>query len=72
MRKYTYLSNDSSYSVSFEDGVDIKLLESSSSDDDKKGLEYFHELPDSSNVSSNSESDLNKIPSFSFETQASH
>ncbi|PRQ39555.1 putative vacuolar protein sorting-associated protein [Rosa chinensis] len=69
LRKYTYLSNDSSYSVSFEDGVDITLLESSASDDDKKSLEYFHESLDSSNISSNSESDPNKIPSFSFETQ---
>ncbi|XP_050374958.1 uncharacterized protein LOC126792594 [Argentina anserina] len=68
LRKYTYLNNDSSYSVSFEDGVDIELLESSSCDGDKKSLEYLHESPDSSNLS-NSESDPNKIQSFSFETQ---
>lgn len=70
LRKYTYLNNDSSYSVSFEDGVDIELLETSSGDDDKKSLEYLHESPDSSNVS-DFDSDPNKIPSFSFETQAS-
>lgn len=68
LRNYTCLSNDSSYSVSFEDGVDIMLLDSSSSDDDdKKSLEYLHNSSDTSNISSYSESD--PIPSFSFEAQ---
>lgn len=70
MRNYTCLSNDSSYSVSFEDGVDIVLLDSSSSDDDdKKSLEYLDNSSDTSNISSYSESD--PIPSFSFEAQVS-
>ncbi|ONI27903.1 hypothetical protein PRUPE_1G110200 [Prunus persica] len=68
LRNYTCLSNDSSYSVSFEDGVDIVLLDSSSSDDDdKKSLEYLDNSSDTSNISSYSESD--PIPSFSFEAQ---
>ncbi|KAM1609645.1 hypothetical protein ACFXTN_020154 [Malus domestica] len=69
LRKYTHLSNDSSYSVSSEDGVDITLLDSYLSDDDKKHLEDLHKSSDTSNISSDSESDPNMIPSFSFEAQ---
>ncbi|KAL5541456.1 hypothetical protein UlMin_009166 [Ulmus minor] len=69
LRKYTYLSNGSSYSVSFEDGVDIVLLDSSSSDDDKKSQEFTHELSDNVTLSSLSQSDPNRLPSFTFETQ---
>ncbi|RXH80093.1 hypothetical protein DVH24_041240 [Malus domestica] len=69
LRKYTHLSNDSSYSLSFEDGVDITLLDSYSSDEDKKSLEDTHKSSDTSNISSDSESDPNVIPSFSFEAQ---
>ncbi|KAB2604886.1 hypothetical protein D8674_042145 [Pyrus ussuriensis x Pyrus communis] len=69
LRKYTHLSNDSSYSLSFEDGVDITLLDSYSSDEDKKSLEDSHKSSDTSNISSDSESDPNMIPSFSFEAQ---
>ncbi|KAL4271464.1 hypothetical protein GQ457_13G023380 [Hibiscus cannabinus] len=36
LRKYTYLSNDSSYSASPEDDVDIILIDNLSSDDDEK------------------------------------
>lgn len=68
LRKCTYLSNDSICSVSFEDGVDITLLESSTSDDDKESLEYMHESSDSV-YSSSSQCDANKVPSFTFETQ---
>ncbi|XP_077211040.1 calcium-dependent lipid-binding family protein isoform X2 [Tasmannia lanceolata] len=38
LRKSTYLSNDSSYSVSAEDGVDISLLENFDSEIDPKTL----------------------------------
>ncbi|KAB2599256.1 hypothetical protein D8674_009527 [Pyrus ussuriensis x Pyrus communis] len=69
LRKYTHLSNDSSYSLSFEDGVDITLLDSYSSDEDKKSLEDSHKSSDTTNISSDSESDPNMIPSFSFEAQ---
>lgn len=70
LRKYTYLSNDSSYSVSFEDGVDITLLESSSSDDDnKKSSEHTRESSDAANISSLSQYNLDPVPSFTFETQ---
>ncbi|KAF3970469.1 hypothetical protein CMV_005848 [Castanea mollissima] len=69
LRKYTYLSNDSSYSVSSEDGVDVMLLDKSSSDVDKKSIYYLHESSDTSNISSHSQNDPNRIQSFTFETQ---
>jgi vacuolar protein sorting-associated protein 13A/C len=68
LRKYAYLSNDSSYSISIEDGVDISLLDNSSSDDDKKILDYMHEQSDVLN-SSDSENDSNRLQSFTFESQ---
>lgn len=69
LQKYTYLSNDSSYSVSFEDGVDIVLLDSSSSGDAVKSVENRDESSDATKVWSSSESDPNRLPSFTFETQ---
>ncbi|KAJ6689863.1 hypothetical protein OIU85_006185 [Salix viminalis] len=67
LRKYAYLSNDSSYSISIEDGVDISLLDNSSSDDDKKILDYMNEQSDVLN-SSYSENDSNRPQSFTFES----
>lgn len=67
LRKYTYLSNDSSCSVSFDDGVDIVLLETSTSDDDKENVEYMHESSD--NIIISSQCDPNRVSSFTFETQ---
>ncbi|KAJ6768459.1 hypothetical protein OIU74_022180, partial [Salix koriyanagi] len=67
LRKYAYLSNDSSYSVSIEDGVDISLLDNSSSDDNKKILDYMNEQSDVLN-SSYSENDSNRPQSFTFES----
>ncbi|KAM2018735.1 hypothetical protein ACFX1T_021631 [Malus domestica] len=69
LTKYTHLSNESSYSVSLEDGVDITLLDSYSSDDDKKSLKDLHKSSDTSNISLDSESDPNMIRSFSIEAQ---
>ncbi|XP_027330645.1 uncharacterized protein LOC113846496 isoform X2 [Abrus precatorius] len=64
LRKYTYLSNDSSYSISSEDGVDMVLPSNSSSSDE--------ESLDNKNTTSGtsvSQSDSNGIQSFTFETQ---
>lgn len=72
MRKYVYLSNDSSYSVSLEDGVDVTLLDKSSSNDDKKSIHYMHESSDTSYISSNSQNDIKRMQSFTFETQVSN
>ncbi|XP_059444630.1 uncharacterized protein LOC132176414 [Corylus avellana] len=69
LRKYAYLSNDSSYSVSLEDGVDVTLLDKSSSNDDKKSIHYMHESSDTSNICLNSQNDLKRMQSFTFETQ---
>ncbi|KAI4335042.1 hypothetical protein L6164_013726 [Bauhinia variegata] len=67
LRKYTYLSNDSSYSVSIDDGVDIVLLDNSLSND-RKSQDDMHESADTSG-SIYSEGDSNGIQSFSFESQ---
>ena len=68
MRKYTYLSNDSSYSVSPEDDVDISLMDNLSSDDDKKIVENM-ELINTPKTSSYPQDDPNVMQSFSFEAQ---
>ncbi|KAJ4843890.1 hypothetical protein Tsubulata_025940 [Turnera subulata] len=67
LRKYVYLSNDSSYSVSVEDGVDILMLDKSSVDDDKKILVTDESL-DGSNTS-DSQGDSTTVQSLTFETQ---
>ncbi|CAK7326271.1 unnamed protein product [Dovyalis caffra] len=68
LRKYAYLSNDSSYSISVEDGVDISLLDNLPSDDDKRILDYMHEQSEVLN-SSYSDNDSNMMQSFTFEAQ---
>ncbi|XP_024958370.1 uncharacterized protein LOC102625672 isoform X2 [Citrus sinensis] len=67
LRKYVYLSSDSSYSVSLEDGVDIILPDTSSDDD--KNLDNIYESSNTPNASSISPSDSSLIPSFTFEAQ---
>lgn len=62
-----YLSSDSSYSVSLEDGVDIILPDTSSDDD--KNLDNIYESSNTPNTSSISPSDSSLIPSFTFEAQ---
>lgn len=62
-----YLSSDSSYSVSLEDGVDIILPDTSSDDD--KNLDNIYESSNTPNASSISPSDSSLIPSFTFEAQ---
>ncbi|XAR56952.1 hypothetical protein NMG60_11024929 [Bertholletia excelsa] len=68
LRKYTHLSNDSSYSVFPEDGVEILLLENISSSMDQKSSHGMEELSSTSDTST-SDNDSNKIPSFTFEAQ---
>ncbi|GKV06822.1 hypothetical protein SLEP1_g18658 [Rubroshorea leprosula] len=67
LRKYMYLSNESSYSVSQEDGVEIILIDKRSSDDKRipdnvielSGMEVAPYLQDDPNV----------VRSFTFEAQ---
>lgn len=68
LRKYAYLSNDSSYSVSPEDNVDILLMDNLSSDDDKKTGEN-RGLTNTPKTSSYLQDDLNVVQSFTFEAQ---
>ncbi|KAK8671255.1 hypothetical protein V6N13_037855 [Hibiscus sabdariffa] len=68
LRKHTYLSNDSSYSVSPEDGVDILLMDNISSDGDKMKVENT-ELINTSKASSDLQDNQNAMQSFTFEAQ---
>lgn len=72
LRRYTYLSNDSSYSVSPEDGVDILLLDESSYANDETNLNYMDETSDASDTSGYTHSDSSKMQSFTFEAQVGH
>ncbi|XP_048235070.1 uncharacterized protein LOC8261314 isoform X2 [Ricinus communis] len=67
LRKYAYLSNDSSYSISVDDGVDISLVDRFSSDGDKNILD-MHRTSDIL-FFSDSENDSNGMQSFTFEAQ---
>ncbi|XP_058093613.1 uncharacterized protein LOC131239768 [Magnolia sinica] len=70
LRKCTYLSNDSSYSVSEEDGVDISLLENFASKIDPMNLNPVQGssdfLTDSPTYNSSA---LTQMPSVTFEAQ---
>ncbi|KAG9136747.1 hypothetical protein Leryth_004514 [Lithospermum erythrorhizon] len=68
LRKYTYLSCDSSYSVSPEDGVELVMLEFSSFSN-LEGLDIVEEPPNSSDSSGLVCSEPNPVQSFSFEAQ---
>lgn len=65
LRKYTYLSNDSSYSVSIEDGVDIVVLDNLSSSDENS----LDNMNQTSGTFTSSQSESNGTQSFTFETQ---
>lgn len=69
LRRYTYLSNDSSYSILREDGVEILLLDESSYANDEKSLDYMDETSDTSDTSAYTRSDSSKTQSFTFEAQ---
>jgi hypothetical protein len=64
LRKYTYLSNDSSYSISIEDGVDIVVPNNLSSGD-----ESLDSMNETSGSSLYSQSESTGTQSFTFETQ---
>jgi len=65
LRKYTYLSNDSSYSISSEDGVDM-VVSGNLPSSDEKSLDNVNQT---SGTSIDSQSGSNATQSFSFETQ---
>lgn len=68
LRKYTYLSNDSSYSAIPEDGVDIKFL------DNNLSAENIHQdsVDESSRISDSvgcQDGGSKSVQSFTFEAQ---
>lgn len=65
LRKYTYLSNDSSYSISIEDGVDIVVPGNLSSGDENS----LDSMDQTSGSSLYSQSESYGTQSFTFETQ---
>lgn len=69
LRKYTYLSIGSSYSVSFEDGVDISLMDRSAFGNEKSSQQCTDEPSGISLGSMDAQEDSSKIPSFNFEAQ---
>ncbi|KAK8983318.1 hypothetical protein V6N11_073414 [Hibiscus sabdariffa] len=68
LRKHTYLSNDSSYSVLLEDDVDILLTDNISFDGDKNKAENM-ELINTSKASSDLQDNQNVVRSFTFKGQ---
>ncbi|KAK1259991.1 hypothetical protein QJS04_geneDACA015489 [Acorus gramineus] len=70
LRKYTYLSNDSSYSASVEDGVEILFLDSSTSNIDEENSNPQAEYSKTGIVPVTEPGDArNQIKSFTFEAQ---
>lgn len=65
---YTYLSNDSSFSVSIEDGVEVVVLDNFSSTRERKSLDKVEKLLYSSSTSDAEQTEISK-PSLSFEAQ---
>ncbi|KAJ4956285.1 hypothetical protein NE237_013068 [Protea cynaroides] len=70
LRKYAYLSNDSSYSVSMEDGVDLLFIDSFSSDSENKSMDHLLGLMESSSAPiAHGSSDISQMQSITFEAQ---
>ncbi|CAI9779714.1 unnamed protein product [Fraxinus pennsylvanica] len=68
LKKYAYLSNDSSYSVSQEDGVQVSFLDDDSAYRDSKNPDHLEEASHTSHASDSAESESCKMH-FSFEAQ---
>lgn len=67
LRRYTYLSNESSYSVCQEDGVDVRISDSNSDNDES--MKSMEELLYTSEASDFDPNGSSKIQSYSFEAQ---
>lgn len=72
MGKYTYLSNDSSYSVSPEDEVEISYLDDNSLDKNHQESSKLEEYSQSSSTSGIVQGELSAAPSLSFEAQVDY
>lgn len=71
LTKHTYLSNESSYSVFQEDGVDIIFLENNFPHNVREHPDHREELSYASDASDCVQTESRKLQSFSFETQVS-
>ncbi|KAI4370200.1 hypothetical protein MLD38_018571 [Melastoma candidum] len=69
LRKYTYLSNDSSYSILFEDGVQISLLEKVSAENDIDDWNTQYDATDTSSAHLLRQSDSKYVQNYTFEGQ---
>ncbi|KAL3505576.1 hypothetical protein ACH5RR_030958 [Cinchona calisaya] len=69
LTKRTYLSNESSYTVFQEDGVDVIFLENNSSDNGREHLDHREELCYTSDASDSVQTESCNLQSFSFEAQ---
>ncbi|KAK6779427.1 hypothetical protein RDI58_021611 [Solanum bulbocastanum] len=67
LRRYTYLSNESNYSVCQEDGVDVRISDGNSDNDESmKSMEALLYNSDASDFDPNGS---NEVQSYSFEAQ---
>ncbi|KAK2971030.1 hypothetical protein RJ640_025804 [Escallonia rubra] len=69
LQKYSYLGNDSSYSVSPEDGVQISYMDNLTTNSKKRNSDDVEELPHASDTSDSVQNGSSKVQSFSFEAQ---
>lgn len=68
MTDYTYLSNDSSFSTSADDGVEIVVQDIVASINEKKSSDKAEKILNSSSTSETAQTETSK-PSISFEAQ---
>ncbi|XP_051130647.1 uncharacterized protein LOC127251100 isoform X2 [Andrographis paniculata] len=68
LRKYAYLSNDSCYSISPEDGVEI-IVNENSLDRSAVDLDDLEGLSETSHAPGTDQCESSKLPSLSFEAQ---
>ncbi|CAA6659805.1 unnamed protein product [Spirodela intermedia] len=69
LRSCTYLGNDSSYSVSADDGVEISVVHSNSATDEESLIEFKKGSPKSADPTTGERTTSNQMKSTSFEIQ---
>lgn len=72
MGKYTYLSNDSCYSVFPEDGVEISFVDDNFLNRNHKNPDPLEELSHGSHASGTVQFESSTMPSFSLEAQVDY
>ncbi|XP_035834787.1 uncharacterized protein LOC110887015 isoform X3 [Helianthus annuus] len=69
LTEYTYMSNDSSFSVSIEDGVEVVMQDNFHSTGERKSLDRVEKSSHSSSTPDSSDQSDSSKPSISFEAQ---